>query len=171
MYELETGERVKIEYVIGSKKYYGQEIRKKGRVNISKLYDELVPWFHEFKYRFIEKGITGRARPEGRYEKIDWRCSRKIDAYFRFHIEVLFIIYRIKDNTAELTLRFKGYLHKDYRDRFAKRFGKLGEFLRRIYEAYIVKDKVENMKDKLRIETNLFIDRAKRILDAKVRSS
>jgi len=168
-------ERNKIEYVVGDKKFYGQEIVKKGKVDIKKLYDELIPWFSEFKYKFIEKNITGKEAPSGRYEKIEWTADRKIDSYFRFHINTEFVIYRIKGETAELTLRFKGYLEKDYRNTFKRsdvfglQYGKFGEILRRVYERYVIKDRVEEMKGKLRLETREFIELSKKILELRVK--
>ena len=41
------------EGIIGSRKFWGKEIRKKGKVDINKFHKELIPWFHKYKYSFI----------------------------------------------------------------------------------------------------------------------
>ncbi len=159
-------ERSKIEFVVGNKSFYGQEIRKKGQMNIDKVYKSLIPWFKENKYLFHEKGITGKEKLGGREEKIEWIAERKIDSYFKFHIDTEFVLLRIRGENAELTLRFKGYLEKDYRNNFAIRYGaKFGEFLRRLYEKYVIKAKISGMEGRVWAETYDYIDTAKKELN------
>lgn len=163
-------ERSKIEFVVGNKSFYGEEIRKKGGVNLERLYKELIEWFHENHYLFTEKDITGKETSSGRDEKVEWLAERKIDSYFKFVIMVRMDLLRIKTGNAELTLRFKGFLEKDYKDRFSRRLGKkFGEFLRRVYERYLIADKINKMMGKVWGETNDLIDRSKNILDLVVR--
>ncbi len=162
-------ERSKIEFVVGNKKFYGQEIRKKGTINIERFHKELIPWFHEHKYYFIEKDLTGKDTPEGRDEKFEWMAQKKVDSYFRFNISVHCVIMRWRDDQAQIVLRFKGYLEKDYKDQFKKRYGKFGEFLRRIYERYLIQDKVDKMSGRVYKETNNLIDKSKDILNLIVR--
>ena len=158
-------ERSKQEYVIGDKKFYGEEIRKKGNFDISKFHKELFPWFSKNRYTWFEKGITGSEKSEGRYEKLVWQGNRKIDAYFRIQVEMETMAYRIGKPGAEIAVRFKGYLEKDYRNRFQIKLGrKFGEFLRRVYERYVIHDKIEKMKNKVRYDITSLINETKEVL-------
>ena len=162
-------ERNRIEFVVGNKKFYGQEIRKKGKIEIERFHNELIPWFQENKYDFTEKDLTGKDTSEGRDEKFEWVAQRKVDSYFKFYINVHCIIMRLKGDQGQIVLRFKGYLEKDYKEQFKRKYGKFGEFLRRLYERYIIPDKVDKMAGKVYSETNDLIDKAKGILNLTVK--
>ena len=158
-----------IESVVGNKKFFGSEIRKKGNVDVKRLYKELAPWFSANHYAFMEKGISSKSKPGGKEQVIEWVSERKVDSYFKFQIEVDFRIWRYKDEKAEIYIRFKGYLEKDYRNTFKNKGGKFGEFLRNIYEKYVIKDRIDEMAGKVHKDTNDLIDEAKRVLNLTVR--
>ncbi len=158
-------ERSKIETVLGNKNFWGREIKKKGSADVNKLYNELIPWFHDYKYLFLEKNLTGSEKPEGREEKIEWHAQRKIDSYFRFNIEVEMVIRRWRGENAEINIRFKAYLEKDYKDKFSRRYSTFGDFLRKLYERYIIKDRVDKLKGKLYLEISDLITRTKRTVN------
>ena len=157
-----------IKSAIGDDKFFGAEIRKNGVIDMKRLYRSLVPWFHNYKYNFMEKGKTSRTRSDGKEQRIEWAAYRKVDSYFKFHIAAEIIVYRWLNEKAEVTVRFKGYLEKDYRNRFKKK-GKFGAVLRKIYEDYIIKDKEDSMKNKVEAETNEFIDEVKKNLQLVIR--
>ncbi|MEK6860989.1 MAG: hypothetical protein AABY07_03370, partial [Nanoarchaeota archaeon] len=90
-------------------------------------------------------------------------ASRKIDSYFRFHIEIQILVYRWLNEKAEITMGFKGYLEKDYRNFFEK-YGKLGIGLRNLYENLVIDDKIQKLKRKVLFETSEVIDEAKKSL-------
>ena len=152
-----------IEPIIGSKNFWGVEIRKKGKVNVNRFHKELIPWFHKYKYSFLEKGLTGKQASDGREEKIEWTASRDVDSYFRFNIVVEFIVQRWRGEKAEVIVRYKAYIEKDYKNRFTK-YKKTGEFFRKIYERYLIKEKLGKFSGKLHAEANDFIDKTKEVL-------
>ncbi|MEK6934941.1 MAG: hypothetical protein AABW46_03615 [Nanoarchaeota archaeon] len=160
------------EYVVGTSKFYGAEIRKKGVLDPRRLHKEVVPWFFDHKYFFSELNITNKDLSSGKEIKIEWDAWRKIDDYFRFHMEVLILVWRFREDKGETTIQFKGYLEKDYSEKFvnryAKRFGSIGRtfgnWLRKIYEMYVIQDKIEKMKGKVWVETNEMIDEFKKVL-------
>ena len=159
-----------VAYVVGNKNFYGVEIKKKGNVDVERIYKELIHWFGKNFYRFTEKGITSKTKFSVKEERLEWSSSREVDDYFKFYIEIEILIYRCIKEKAEIKLRFKGYLEKDYKNKFERKFGKkFGKFLRRIYEAYFILDKVDSMKGKIWSETNNLIDLAKKILNLATR--
>ena len=154
-----------IEPVIGSKKFAGQEIKKKYDVRVEDIHRSLVPWFQQNNYLFSEN-IASKDNPDGKEQKIEWTSYRKIDSYFKFHIDTTIFIQRWIGKKAEITIHFRGYLEKDWKSTFQRRWGK---FLRNIYERYIIKERIEQMKSKMREETQDFIDLTRRFLNMPTR--
>ena len=152
------------EYVVGDKNFYGSEIRKKGVLDPRRFHKEVITWFFDNKYIFNETNITSKDTAAGKEQKIEWKSFRKVDDYFKFNIEVEIRLWRWRAEKAETNIRFKGWLEKDYMEKFPRRFGKkTGEFLRKIYEMYIINDKIDKMKGKVWVETNDLIDECKKI--------
>ncbi|MEK6951440.1 MAG: hypothetical protein AABX29_00325 [Nanoarchaeota archaeon] len=160
----------KTEYVVGLKDFFGSEIRKKGILDPKRFHKEIIPWFFENKYIFNETNITNKDTTAGKEQKIIWNAFRKVDDYFKFNIEVELLFWRWRGEKAELNLRFKGWLEKDYMDKFRRRFGpKFGEFMRKIYEMYVINEKIDKMKGKVWVETNDLIDECKKITGSLLR--
>ncbi len=160
----------KTEYVVGLPSYYGAEIRKKGTLDPKRFHKEIIPWFFDNKYFFNEANLSSKDTAAGKEQKIEWRAFRKVDDYFKFNIEVEIILLRWREEKAELNVRFKGWLEKDYMDKFRRRFGKkFGEFLRRVYEMYVINDKIDKMKGKVWVETNSLIDECKKVIGLIIR--
>ena len=149
-------------HVVGSKAFFGAEIRKKGDIDVQRMYKELVPWFFKNGYFFTEKGISNKDTSAGQEQKFEWVASRKVEGYFRINMAVEIRILRLLRGKAELTARFKGYLETDYRNKFK---GKFGNFLRNIYDRIIIANKVEMMKGTVKFETNSLIKEFKRVLN------
>lgn len=154
--------------VIGDNKVFGYELRKKGSIPLERFHKALVPWFSKYKYLFNEKGITHKDTVDPIEQYIVWIATRNIDSYFRFHINVNIVSLRQKQGRGEIVIQFRGYLEKDYRNSFEK-LGNFGKTLRRIFERYVIKEKAEAMEDKVRAETNEFIQETKRVLNFLVR--
>ncbi|MFH1592618.1 MAG: hypothetical protein ABIB47_04605 [Candidatus Woesearchaeota archaeon] len=149
-------------FVIGNKKFFGEEIRKKGEVDLKRLYKETIPWFSENYYVFTEKNISNKDTPSGSEQKLEWTAYRKLDSYFKFQIVVEIVVLRWLKKRAEITMRFKGYVETNYKKRYK---GKFGEFMMKVYEDLLIKDKITKMKGKCWAETFTLIDRAKSVLD------
>ncbi len=158
----------KIETVVGDKSFYGSVIEKKGKIDLKKFYKELIGWFSDHKYYFVEKSLTNVVKSTGKNQRFEWDATKKVDSYFKFHIEVEVLISDLMDDNAKVIVRFKGYLEKDWRNAF-KKIGNLGEPLRRVYEKHVIMDKVDKMEGKVWKETNSLIDEAKKILELKTR--
>ena len=154
-----------IYYVVGNKRFYGSEIKKKGEIDISRFHKEILPWFREYKYSFHERDITSRDTPSGKDQKIEWTAYRNIDGFFRINIDVRTDILRWRGKRAEVTVRFKGYLETDYYNKFIRKFPSWGKFFLNIYEKYILYDKINVMQDKVRLETNDLINQTKKLLN------
>ncbi len=148
--------------VLGNKKFFGVIIEKTGAVDAKKLYTELIPWFSKYDYFFTEKEISMKDTLAGQKQKFKWIGNKKIDDYFRFNIYIeIWISPSIKDK-SQVLVRFKGYLETDYRNKFK---GKVGAFLRKLYEDYFIKERIIHMKKKVLAETNDLINTSKKILN------
>ena len=147
--------------VVGNKTFFGEELRVKGEVDVKKLYKSLIPWFSENGYNFSEKGITSSDKPEGQEQVLEWEAYKKIDDYFKLHIDVDIRTWRWLNKRAEIYVRFKGYVETDYKRKFK---GKLGDVLRKVYEDLIIKDKISKTRGKVKDETDELIAEAKKVL-------
>ena len=163
-------EKFKILFVVGNKKFYGSVIRKeKGYFSFDEMYKAWKDWFDEKGYFLNEKGQTEHVLTEGRQKKIEWVARRDITSYVRFHIELVLWVRRLKDvmievkgkkkkiQTGNLHIGFRGYIEKDYSGRWKKH-----EFLRKMYDRFIIKDKLIKYEGKLWKETNDFIGLTKK---------
>ncbi len=138
-------------------------IKKKGIFSLGDVLNIGTNWFGLHKYYFTEKEHTEKNKPEGHEIWVEWNAYRKIDGYFKFHINILFLIYRynpvemdeegliIKKGHGQLEITIRGVLMKDYRGRFEK-FGNFGEFLRIMYERYLIKKRYDEIRGKLQDE-------------------
>lgn len=142
------------------------EIKKKGDVDLNVLYKKMIPWFEKNKYLFTEKELSNETKSDGQDQVLKWNGFRKIDDYFKFVIDVELWIYRWKGKRAEVTIRFKWDLEKDYRGKFRSRYG---EFMKNLYEKLIIREKIDKMEFKLAMEQAELVDIAKKILAMKRR--
>ena len=133
------------------------------------IYKMIIKFFSDIRASsdiillFTDKNITNKDASDGRESVIEWSANKKIDSYFKFHIELRMDIFRWLNKRGEITLRFKGYLEKDYKGHFEK-YGKFGTFVRSLYEEFVIKEKITSMKKKVHFETSELIDEAKKIL-------
>jgi len=148
-------------FVVGSKDFFGVVIKQKGNIDINRLYKKVIPWFSGHGYFFTEKALKGRHVGGVQEERFEWSGKRDIDDYFRFFMEVEIIIYLRPKHISEITLLFKGYLETDYKNKFKGRFG---AFLRKLYESYLIKEKIDSMEGKVWMEINDLIGEAKKVL-------
>lgn len=141
-------------------------IRKVGIVDLDKLYKELADYLKEHKYYMYEKGISGKQQADGLTGKFEFVANKYVTEYFKFNLFVEFYVIRAKDvkikgkklKNIELEITFIGEYEKNYRKSFKS------EWIRKIYETYIIRDKIDKMEEKLAIEFNGLINVAKEIM-------
>jgi hypothetical protein len=99
---------------------------------------------------------------------------RKISDYFRFRIRMITRVIRMvsvevqeegvkttKDK-GEIEIKFEAYLEKDYENRWEE--NAIFKFLRGMYDKYIIKSRIEFYEDKLKDETDEYINQIKAFL-------
>lgn len=150
--------------VVGKPPHWGVELTKKGVFNFEKLYKFFMGWFDEHKYDTHEKQYTSKPLvPQGEEIVVEYSGLRDVSKYFRFHIDVEIWGVRLKkvgrDYKGNIKVRFRGWIEKDPNKKW-RNF----EFLRQIYDLYIIKNKISKYKDKVKNETNNLIKKAKKIL-------
>jgi len=148
-------------YLGGSKKFFF-EIKKKGEIDTKKFYEALNPWFSGHGYSFGENKITSKDILPGQEMIFDLGGLKKTDNYFKLSIGVKIFVLKLTKGAPEITTSFKGTLETDYKKKFK---GKFGNFLKNLYEEYLIKDKIDKMKAKLQSDVNALMDEYKRILN------
>ena len=140
-------------------------IRSKSVFNLQELYDSVIGFLRDHSYYIIQKGQTEKTKSDGKEIETEWKATRKIDDYLRFQIKIHFLFLRlnnilveedgkkVKKQAAEIQIMINSLLEKDYYKKFKTR-----EFLRILYERYIIRKRIKTTEDKLRDETNQIID-------------
>src|SRR3989344_2251892 len=140
-------------------------IRSKSVFNLQELYDSVIGFLRDHSYYIIQKGQTEKTKSDGKEIETEWKATRKIDDYLRFQIKIHFLFLRcnnvlveedgrkIKKQAAEVQIMINSLLEKDYYKKFKNR-----DFLRILYERYIIRKRIIEVEDKLRDETNQIID-------------
>jgi len=138
---------------------YETKIKHEGVFSFKDLYNFLYDFLADAGYFVIEEGYTEKIKAEGKDLEIKWKCTKKVTDYFRFEIKVSFRILRlvdieiskdgkkIKTNKGEVEIKFSGSLERDYESKFE--VTPVHKFLRAVYDKYIIKNKIEQMEDKL----------------------
>lgn len=165
-------EKTKEIYVVGTKKFFGSVIRKEGSIfDLEGMYKAWKEWFSDHNYFLNEKAQSGKDLPSHeREEKIEWVAERKITSYVKFHIILFLWVRRMSNVIAEvdgkkqkvqkgdLFIGFKGFMEKDYKKKWKN------EFLRQMYDRFVIKNKLIDHEGKIWAETNDFIDLTKKFV-------
>lgn len=152
---------------IGSPKSFGVILEKKGLFDFYKLYNIFLNFFKSYKYFSNEKDFSTKTKPQGKDYTIEYSGERKITNYLKFYIDVRIEIRGAKTlnikthkkQRGHVIVRFKAYYEKDYMNKW-----KYFPFLKKLYEEYIIKQKILDYEGKLWAETNNLITKTKKAL-------
>lgn len=152
------------------------KISQRSVFDLKELYMLMFYWFRRYRYdNFHEQEYLEKATPAGKEIDIRWYADKKINDYVKFAIEIGFLIYhlqdveiekegkRIKTQSGTLEMRFRAYLLKDY-ERVWERTPMLN-FLRKMYDRYILGSKFEQYEDDLYEESYRLINEVKTFLN------
>lgn len=155
-------EKFKELFVVGNKKFYGSVIRKEASFfSFDEMYKAWKAWFDTYQYTLTEKGQSEKVLSDGKEKKIDWTAKRDVNEYVRFNIDIELWVRRLKDvfveidgkkekiQRGDLHIGFKGYLIKDYKGKW-----KNHEFLRKMYDRFIINNRLLMYEGKIWYETN-----------------
>lgn len=145
-----------------------------GIFDFKELYKFLYEWLKDYQYLIIEKKYSEKIKSDGKEIEIEWMNLRKISDYFRFRIKMVTRVTKMvsvevqeegmkttKDK-GEIEIKFETWLEKDYENRWEE--NAIFKFLRGMYDKYIIKSRIEFYEDKLKDETDEYINQIKSFL-------
>jgi len=150
------------------------KVKFDGIFNFGEIYKFVYTMLGDYEYKIEEKVYSEKSKPTGKEIEIVWMTKRKISDYFRFRINVTWLILgmsdvevqkdgaKVKLNKGNLEIKFTTYLEKDYEQRWEN--NSIVKFMRGIYDKYIIKSRIETYEDKVKEETDEFIAQAKAFL-------
>ncbi len=122
----------------------GIRILYEGNFDFDKMKSAVKAWFRSKKYIFTEKEYTIKDKALGKEVEITWIGERKRDSYARFRITIDIKINEMKKSgkldNGKMYAKFLAVIELDYRKRFES---KLGEYLRHVYNNYIIKSTID----------------------------
>jgi len=149
-------------------------VKKSGILDFDGMFKAIPEWMDFYKYSPMEKSHTEKKGPTGIYIESSWKGSRKITEYVKFIITVNIFLRdltdvavqddkgnQVKRQKGRVELVFNAKMQKNYKKNISEEKNSFGNFLKSIYEKYIIKDKLEKYEDKLYDETTDFIETLK----------
>ncbi len=150
------------------------KIKQKAIFHFKDFYGFTYDWLVGEGYKVTEKVYSEEITGDSKKVEIEWEAKKKISDYFRFVIQVKWMILglksvevqregkKLKMNSGQVELKINGVLVKDYEHRWEDR--PIWKFLRGVYDRYIVRSRIENYEDKLKDEVEEFIAQSKAFL-------
>ena len=152
---------------------YSGKVKQKGIFHLKKFYNFAYEQLKYQGYDVHEKQYLVEMETQGRKVEIAWVAKKKVSDYFQFEIKIDWIILRMNDmevmqegekikmQKGEPELKVKGNVIKDYESKWDTPFL---EFVRRIYDDYIIRSRVDEYKDKIIDDSEEFIRKCKEYL-------
>ncbi len=145
--------------------------------NLEEIYKFFMRWYEHNEWEWKEINYKDSTRPDGgKTIEINWEAKKEFDKYINFVVTMDILIIgkevEIEENGKKLK-RMKGgieFAFSAYLDKDEKRFGKgnLGKQMRRAYEKYIIRSKVEDAEEALYREILELINEIKAFLNLHV---
>ncbi len=164
-------------YAIGNKRATAFT-KYSGALDMVDLLNVIKTWFGKRYYDVAEKEHSEAVKSAGKEITLEFEADRKITEYVRFKINVKIYILRlidilveapegkVKKQQGEVEISIKSWMVKNYKGTFKKKEkSKIQEFFRQIYERFIGKKHLDDLKDKLVAETLMLIDEIKTSLN------
>ena len=122
----------------------GMVIRYKGVFDIDSLYKSIKSWCGSHSYKYYEKDMTEKTKPQGNSLQLKIVAEREIDDYVLFTIEIIFDeVLRIKKvnkgYSGDARIIIKANMTLDYHNNW-----KNIPFLLYLYNNIILKKKILN---------------------------
>ena len=153
---------------------FSGKIKQKAIFHFKDFYNFTYDWLIGEGYKVVEKVYSEEITGDSKKVEIKWEAKRKISDYFRFMVQVDWMILglksvevqregkKLKMNSGQVELKIKGVLVKDYEHKWEDR--PVWKFLRGVYDRYIIKSRIEDYEDKLKDEVEEFIAQSKAFL-------
>jgi len=164
-------------YVFGSKRGFAI-IKYAGIFDFADLIARIKKWSAQRYYGIGEKEHAEAVKPSGKDILFEFEGERKVTDYVKFEVIVKITILRLIDviretsegkerkQQAEVEVGIKAWMVKNYKDTFkSEDKSKIQEFFRQIYERFIAKRQLDNLKGKLVAEVLALGDEIKSSLN------
>lgn len=149
------------------------KVKYTGPFDLELLYRKLQEWIKRARFKAPrEKRYVERVKPFGKIVDISWDASKEqLDGYLRMELEVKFLIVglgdievdqggrKIKLQKGDLEITFSSTLVRNAKGEWPDK-----SVMRRLYERYVVPEKVEFYKIELYKDTEKVMDETKNFL-------
>jgi len=145
-------------------------LKYSGNFDYKEIYKKLYVWITQQGYsKPYEKKYWEKVKPDGKLAEFVWETTKTKDDYFKFTIEIQFTFDGLKEGEAEYKgkkikldngraeIKFNATLTRNFKATWKNENG----LMFKIYEKYIIPDKIEEMKIDLYQDTNKLIEETK----------
>ena len=146
------------------------KIKYSGNFDYKEIYKKLYVWITQQGYsKPYEKKYWEKVKPDGKLAEFVWETTKTKDDYFKLTIEIQFTFDGLKEGEAEYKgkkikldngraeIKFNATLTRNFKATWKNENG----LMFKIYEKYIIPDKIEEMKIDLYQDTNKLIEETK----------
>jgi len=150
--------------------YYTGKVKQKGIFDFKGYYKVAYDWLRYSGYTIHEKQYLEEIEKQGKKIIIEWVATKKISDYFQFQMKISWFILKMNDieimkegrkvpmQRGEPSIKIKAILVKDYQSKWNTPFL---EAMRRIYDKYMYRVRIEKYKLTLVNDTEEFIRQCK----------
>jgi len=161
--------------MVEKKEVYKQKIKHKGYWNYKDLYKFCFDLLEQEGYILQEKEYSEKVTSFGKEIFLDWKAEKDVTDYFRYEIQMEWLILGMKDaeveqdgkkistNKGEVEIKIRVNLVRDYEERWEDR--PFYKFLRSVYEKYIIRTTIDEYEDDLKDKSKGYIKEIKAFLN------
>ena len=147
------------------------EVKHKGVFNFDELYKTLAKWLKMYKYTIQENEYKDYKEDGKNMVYVKWEAPKKVTDYIKYVIEVELtvndyrevIVEKKKNLEGQVTLRFSGFLLKDYEETWSRKG--LMKFMREVYDKFMIGSKLAAMEKELRDDLYKLVNEVKSYLN------
>ena len=152
-------------------------IRTKGTFNYREIHNHIFDWLLKMGYAFAETKHAEKDKSTGREIESEWSAFRKVTGYVKYKITMNIMLKdykeivvehngdKIRTGTGKLEIVFNAEMEKNYEKQFSERKSEFTNFLKELYEKYLMKKRLEDLKDKLEKEVFSLYEGVKTLID------
>jgi len=154
---------------------FNGKLKNAGLFDFKELYKFAFNFLRDNKeYLMMEKTYSEKVTGDTKEIEIKWEGFRKVSDYFKLIIKPEWRIIgfstvdaeregkKVKTNKGEIEINLKGILERDYENRWETTA--FLKFLRSIYDKYIIKNRINELEDKIFADCDEFLAQVKAFL-------
>lgn len=153
---------------------YQTKIKRTGVFDFTYLYSMIYNYFQDIGYTMIEKSYSEKVGSQGKEITIGWSPYKKVTDYFRFNIDVKWLVLNLKEieivkdgkkikiNSGTFQIIVTGYVITDHKKKWDGTW--IGKKFRDMYDNYIIRARIDEYEDKVVEELDELSQRVKNYL-------